>query len=146
MPAKPRPKAAEMANRPASSWVNENAVMTTAWQAEPAITVRRPPKRSASAPHAWRARKADASMIDSMVALRVGEMPISVQKATRCACGTDIGMQQQKPATQSSACTRLGCMPPMRLPAAVTCGRCCGTRGSGVGFNNRVAGRIATSV
>ena len=112
-------------------------MMATAWQAEPAITVRRPPMRSASAPHAWRARKADASIIDSMVALRVGEMPISVQKATRCACGTDIGMQQQKPAMQSSACTRLGCMPPMRRPAAVTCGRCCGTSGQRRGLEQQ---------
>ena len=89
--------------------------------------------------------KAEASITDSMVALVEGEMPMSMQKATRWACGTDIGMQQQKPAMQSSTCTRLGCMPPMRRPAAVTCGRCCGTMGSGVGFSSKVAGRSTTS-
>ena len=55
---------------------------------------------------------------DVVVALRAGEIPRSLQKATRWACGTDIGMQQQKPAMHSSTCTRLGCRPPMRRPAA----------------------------
>src|SRR5258708_2501787 len=108
MPENPNPKAAEMANRPASSWVCEKAAMATAWQAEPASTVRSPPMRSANAPQSCRAMKADASITDNMVALRVGVMPMSLQNATRWACGTDIGMQQQKPATQSSACTTLG--------------------------------------
>ena len=70
--------------------------MATAWKAEPTITVRSPPMRSASAPHAWRATKAEASITDSMTALCVGLMPMSLQNATRCAEGIAMGMQQQE--------------------------------------------------
>src|SRR6266851_4142619 len=97
IPAKPKPNAAATANRPASSWVSRKQAMVTAWKADPARIVRNPPIRSASAPQAWRARKAEASITDSMTALRAGLMPMSLQKATRCAWGTDMGMQQQKP-------------------------------------------------
>ncbi len=80
-------------------------------------------------------------MIDSMVALRVGVMPMSLQKATRCACGIAIGMQQQKPAMQISSCARLGCSPATRRrPCGVAAAACvvavagASTGGNGAGF------------
>ena len=76
MPAKPRPNAADTKNSPASSWVSRKRAIATAWQAEPAITVRRPPMRSASAPQAWRERKAQPSISDSIAAPCVGLMPM----------------------------------------------------------------------
>src|SRR5450755_536153 len=116
IPLKPNPKAAAMANRPTSSCVSRKDAMATAWNAEPTITVRSPPMRSASAPHAWRATKADASITDSMTAPWAGLMPMPLQKATRCAEGIAMGTQQRKPARQNSAWTRFGCRPATRLP------------------------------
>ncbi len=147
IPAKPSPKAVAIANRPTSSCVNEKHAMVTAWQAEPNRIVRSPPIRSASAPQAWRARKAAPSITDSMTALRVGLMPMSLQKATRCAEGTDIGMQQKKAAMQSSACATLGGKPATSRPAfAAAAFACCDKGGAmGAGRNSRVAGRMTAS-
>src|SRR5216684_4194003 len=115
IPLNPSPKAAAMTNRPTSSCVSRNEAMASAWKAEPTITVRSPPMRSASAPHAWRATKAEASITDSMTALWVGLMPMPLQNATRCAEGIAMGTQQRKPARQISAWTRFGCRPATRL-------------------------------
>ena len=147
MPAKPSPKAAAIANRPASSWVVRKSAMVTAWQADPARIVRSPPIRSARAPHACRARKAAASITESMTALRVGLMPMSLQKATRCAEGTDIGMQQKKAATQSSACATLGGRPATRRPAFAAAACACFDSGGATGGdrNSSVAGRMTAS-
>ena len=55
-----------------------------------------------------------------------------------CAAGTDIGMQQQKPATQINACTTLGCRPAIRLPCvgAQRSGRA-SVAASGGGFSRK---------
>src|SRR6185503_4976443 len=147
MPAKPRPNAADTANSPASSWVSRKQAIAAAWQAEPAITVRSPPIRSASEPQAWRARKAQPSISDSMAAPCVGLMPMSPQKATMCADGIDIGMQQQKPATQSSACATLGEKPATsgRPPDADEPWRAGTGGGLGGSLRKKVAGRMKPS-
>src|SRR5579883_776845 len=146
MPLKPKPKAVATKNRPTSSWVSRKHAMATAWQAEPAITVRNPPTRSARAPHAWRATKAAASMVDSMAAPCVGLMPMSPQKATMCADGIDIGMQQQNAATQTRACTTLGWKPATLavLPAVLALAAVDGAGASGAGLRKNVAGTMNT--
>ena len=82
--------------------------MATAWLAEPTRIVRRPPMRSASAPQPGARGRPSQHDRQHGGAVRRGEMPMSLQNATMCACGIDIGTQQQKPARQSSTCDQVG--------------------------------------
>ena len=63
--------------------------------------------RSAIPPQNWRLTKAAPSSTDSMAAPCEAAMPRSLQSATRCCCGIDIGTQQQKAATISIANTTI---------------------------------------
>ena len=56
--------------------------------------------RSEIKPQIWRLKNAVPSSTDSIAAPWVGVMPRSLHSATRCACGIDIGMQQQKAASR----------------------------------------------
>ena len=80
IPLKPRPKAAATANKPASSWVSRKPVIVTIWHAEPAITVRNPPTRSAINPQSCRPMNPKASSTDNIALPRVTGMPRSLQK------------------------------------------------------------------
>ena len=80
IPLKPRPKAAATANKPASSWVSRKPVIVTIWHAEPAITVRNPPTRSAINPQSCRPMNPKASNTDNIALPRVTGMPRSLQK------------------------------------------------------------------
>src|ERR1700760_4305425 len=111
MPEKPRPNAADTANTPISFWVSRNPATATAWQADPTMTARSPPTRSASIPQNCRLMNAQASSTESIAAPCVGTMPRSVQNATRWPFGTAIGMQQKNAAMQISARARLAFNP-----------------------------------
>ena len=91
--------------------------MAAAWQAEPAKSVRRPPIRSATQPQNCRLTKAVPSSTESITAPRVGEIPTSVQRATRWLRGIAMGMQQRKDAKQSSAKVAPLLKPTARTPA-----------------------------
>ena len=67
--------------------------------------------RSDSAPHTWRLKNAEPSSTDSIAAPCTGLMPRSLQNATRCACGIDIGTQQVKIAHICRVKTRLAGQP-----------------------------------
>jgi hypothetical protein len=62
-----------------------------------------------------------------MVALRVGEMPMSLQNATRWPCGTDIGTQARDAEQRLHDVDEARCAGLRRDFAAVRCGRCNGT-------------------
>ena len=103
--------------------------------------------RSASAPQAWRATKAAASITDSMTALWVGLMPMPLQNATRCADGyrhgnaaQEAGEADQRLRRRSDAGRRRD---GARLAADVR--RLRAAAAIGAGFSSKVAGRMATS-
>ena len=116
IPEKPRPKALATANNPTSSRVSRKAAVASICSAEPAITVRNPPNRSAKAPQNCREMNAQANITDSIAAPWLGLIPTSPQNATRCEAGMAIGTQQQKLVMQISTIARLRCSPSTRSP------------------------------
>ena len=88
--------------------------MASACQPEPIRTVVKPPILSEITPQAWRLRNAVPSSIDNISALIVRLMPRSLQNATRCPCGIDIGMQHRIAATHIIANTTFGGSPSTR--------------------------------
>ncbi len=82
---------------------------------------------------------------DSITAPWVGLMPRSLQSATRCACGIDIGTQQKNAPSASMAKTRFGGQPnTFGFAAPFAAGA--GATTSGGRDNTKIAIGISTSI
>jgi hypothetical protein len=126
--------------------VVRKAAIPAVWQMLPAITVFIPPIRSATQPQNCRARKAAASSTESISAPSRAPIPRSPQKATRCAAGIAIGMQQRKEARPSSASAKLGGRPSTASPATGPLIAAAPATGTGAGRSTSAAsGRIVTA-
>ena len=144
MPEKPSPNAAATVNRPTSSASQERRhrrrLPGRADQHRG-----RPPNRSAIAPQTCRLMNAVPSSTDSITAPNGGVKPRSLQNATRCCCGIDIGHAAQHRAAHIIANTTFGGQPSTRARAA---SRRAARIGAGSraarGRTDRASGRITT--